>query len=196
MSDIQETRSALAAALVADTRAVCDAGEMNRERLDEIRRGLMTLAARSELWSEDYYPSPPENELQARYFIAGEPDDGITLYLNIVRSGKKVPPHNHTTWACIAAVEGVEHNMFYSRTDDGSFEGRATLAMDKDVAVEPGTAIAMLADDIHSFEVRGDQIIRHLHFYGRPLESLSERKAFDLQNGTYKTMDLGVQTIA
>ncbi len=53
----------------------------------------------------------------------------------------------------------------------------------------------MMPDDIHNFEVRGDQVIRHLHFYGRPLEKLSERKAFDMEKGTYKIMDVGVKTI-
>ena len=53
----------------------------------------------------------------------------------------------------------------------------------------------MMPDDIHNFEVRGEQIIRHLHFYGRPLESLSERKAFDMENGTYDIMPVGVNTI-
>lgn len=195
MSTIQAKRTSLAEALVTETRAMHDAGEIDRQRLDEIRGKLLALAAKHELWSEKDYPPPPEDELQNRYFVAGEPDDGITLYLNVVRSGTKVPPHDHTTWACIAAVEGVEHNMFYSRTDDGSVAGKATLALDKQIDVGPGNAIAMMPDDIHNFEVHGDQIIRHLHFYGRPLESLSERKAYDLKQGTYKIMDIGVKTI-
>ncbi len=193
--EIQEERATLAKALVEETRSLSESSEIDRSRLEDIRGRLLKLAARSEFWSENDYPSPPEGELQNRFLIASESDGGISLYLNVVRSGKKVPPHDHTTWACIAAVEGVEHNMFYSRTDDGSVEGKATLTMDKVVAVGPGDSIAMMPDDIHNFEVRGDQIIRHLHFYGRPLETLSERKAFDLEKGTYKIMDVGVKTI-
>ena len=196
MSETQELRTELAEKLVADTRALSDAQEITRDSLDTIRSQLQALAAKSELWSEADYPPPAEGELQNRYLIADEPGGGISLYLNVVRSGKKVPPHDHTTWACIAAVEGVEHNMFYTRTDDQATEGKATLKMDSVVAVGPGDSIAMMPDDIHNFEVRGDQTIRHLHFYGRPLESLSERKAFDLEKGTYKIMDVGVKTIA
>ena len=195
MSDNDAKRSELAEALVADARAIYDRGEFTRDDLAAIRDKLRELAAQKELWSEADYPPPPGDELQNRYFVAGEPDEGITLYLNVVRSGKEVPPHDHTTWACIAAVEGVEHNMFYSRTDDGSVDGKATLKLDETVAVGPGDAIAMMPDDIHNFEVRGDQTIRHLHFYGRPLETLSERKAFDVEQGTYKIMDVGVKTI-
>lgn len=195
MPDILETRTTLAEELVATTRALSDEKEIDRETLDDIRRRLLALAARRELWSEDDYPAPPAGELQSRYFVAGEAEGGISLYMNVLRSGKTVPPHDHTTWACIAAVEGVEHNMFYTRTDDRSIEGKATLEMDRVVEVGPGDAIAMLPDDIHNFEVRGDQVTRHLHFYGRPLETLSERKAFDLETGTYKIMDVGVKTI-
>lgn len=195
MSDIKQLRTSLAEKLVADTRALSDAQEIDRDSLDDIRGQLLVLAAKSELWSEKDYPSPAKGELQNRYLIADEPGGGISLYLNVVRSGKKVPPHDHTTWACIAAVDGVEHNMFYKRTDDQATEGKATLEMDKVIAVGPGNAIAMMPDDIHNFEVRGDQTIRHLHFYGRPLESLSERKAFDLKKGTYKIMEVGVTTI-
>jgi len=195
MSDIQELRTELAEKLVADTRDLSDAQEIDRDSLDKVRSQLQALAAKSELWSEVDYPPPAEGELQNRYLIADEPGGGISLYLNVVRSGKEVPPHDHTTWACIAAVEGVEHNLFYTRTDDQAVEGKATLELDNVVAVGPGDAIAMMPDDIHTFEVRGDQTIRHLHFYGRPLESLSERKAFDLEKGTYKIMDVGVKTI-
>lgn len=195
MSDNRETRSRLANTLVRDTREICDSGAIDRNSLEDIRTKLRVLATQRELWSEQDYPSPKEGELQSRYQIATEGSGGITLYLNVVRSGKTVPPHNHTTWACIAAVEGIEHNMFYTRTDDCSVDGKATLELDRHVDVGPGDAIAMLPDDIHNFEVHGDQIIRHLHFYGRPLDTLSERKAFDLENGTYKIMDVGVKTI-
>lgn len=195
MPDHKNERTTLANDLVESTRQLCDQGDINRDDLDQIRSRLLELAGRTEFWSAEDYPPPPDGELQNRYFIAGETEGGITLYLNVVKSGKEVPPHDHTTWACIAAVEGVEHNLFFSRTDDGSVPGKATLQRDKVIAVGPGKAIAMMPDDIHTFEVRGEQTIRHLHFYGRPLETLSERKAFDMENGTYKIMDVGVTTI-
>lgn len=196
MPDYKTERTTLANDLVESTRQLSEQGDIDRSDLEQIRGQLLALAKRTELWSVDDFPPPADDELQNRYFIAGEPEGGITLYLNVVKSGKKVPPHDHTTWACIAAVEGVEHNLFFSRTDDGREPGKATLKQDKVIAVGPGKAIAMMPDDIHTFEVRGEQTIRHLHFYGRPLETLSERKAFDIENDTYKIMDVGVTTIA
>ena len=51
MSDIQELRTDLAEELVADTRALSDAQEIDRDSLDNIRCQLQALAAKRELWS-------------------------------------------------------------------------------------------------------------------------------------------------
>lgn len=195
MSEVNETRLALSNALVAEARSIWGDGEIDRSKLDEIRTRLAALAARGELWSAEDFPDPPDGEVQHRYRVTAENDEGITLYMNVLRPGKKSPPHNHTTWACVAAVEGVEHNILYERTDDKSVDGKATLAEAKTIALGPGDSIALMPEDIHHIEVRGDEVIRHLHFYGQPLETLSKRKAFDTEEDTYAIMDIGVKTI-
>lgn len=193
-TDIARDREASVRALIAQTRSLLDAGSLDRDRLERIRQGVQTLADRPGLWSAADYAPPEGDERQARYLIGAESETGITLYLNVMRAGKKIPPHDHTTWACIAAVEGSEHNTLYDRRDDGRTEGRAELAVRGEVEIAPGQSLALMPDDIHSVEIRGDQVIRHLHFYGRPLETLTARKAFDLETGTYKIMPIGVKT--
>ncbi len=194
MTDLAADRDHLVQALIRDTREILDASALDRTVLDGIRARILEIAARKELWSEADYPSPEPGEQQNRYLIGQEGSDGISLYLNVLRAGKKIPPHNHTTWACIAAVDGVEHNTLYDRLDDGSAPGKAEIRAREVVAVTPGGAIAMLPDDVHSVEIRGDQIIRHLHFYGRPLEMLDQRLTFDMENGTCKIMQMAVKT--
>jgi predicted metal-dependent enzyme (double-stranded beta helix superfamily) len=193
MTEHASSRSRQVEALIADTRKILDAAPLDRGSIDAIRTRILEIAAQKELWNEADYPSPPEGEQQNRYLI-GQEEGGISLYLNVLRAGKKIPPHNHTTWACIAAVEGVEHNTFYDRLDDGSVPGKARVQQRDTIAVEPGAAIAMLPDDIHSVEIKGDRIIRHLHFYGRPLETLDKRLTFDIANGTCKIMRMAVKT--
>lgn len=194
MTDLAADRDHLVQALIRDTREILDASALDRTVLDGIRARILEIAARKELWSEADYPSPEPGEQQNRYLIGQEGPDGISLYLNVLRAGKKIPPHNHTTWACIAAVDGIEHNTLYDRLDDGSAPGKAEIRAREVVAVTPGGAIAMLPDDVHSVEIRGDQIIRHLHFYGRPLEMLDQRLTFDMENGTCKIMQMAVKT--
>jgi len=194
MSDLTADRRSAVDSLICDVRAIVEAGPLGRDSLDRIRARLLPLAARREFWAEADYPAPPEGERQNRYLIGQEGPGGISLYLNVLRRGKKIPPHNHTTWACVAAVEGTEHNILYDRLDDGTTEGKAELRERETVAVTPGGAIALMPDDIHSVEIRDDAVIRHLHFYGRPLETLDRRLAFDLEKGTCKVMEMAVKT--
>jgi hypothetical protein len=51
-----------------------------------------------------------------------------------------------------------------------------------------------MADDIHSVVIDGTEVIRHLHFYGQPLESLTRRISYDIDAGTCKVMDIGAKT--
>ncbi|MET3793197.1 cysteine dioxygenase family protein [Aquamicrobium terrae] len=167
---------------------------LSRDALSRILEKLKAIAARTDFWVNDDYAEPNETDRQARYRIAGNDDDTFVLYLNVMLPGKKIPPHDHTTWACVAAVDGVEENRVYRRLDDGGEAGKAQLEVDRIVQVAPGTGVALMPDDIHSVSIDGAKTIRHLHFYGRALETLKERTVFDLENGTCRPMAIGVKT--
>ncbi|GBF25618.1 3-mercaptopropionate dioxygenase [bacterium MnTg02] len=194
MPTLAEKRADAVSEALATVRNIEQAQGAGRDELDEMAVVLKDLAAQRNYWSEDAYPSPPEGELQSRYLIHEDPEQKLSLYLNVMRPGKCVPPHNHTTWACIAAVEGTEHNYLYERLDDGSTPGKADIRRTAHIPVEPGTSITLLPDDIHAVEIKGEKPIRHLHMYGRSLEALSERLTFDEEAGTCSVMDVGVKT--
>lgn len=164
---------------------------VNRDSLDQVKQALIDIASHRDWWCLDEYEEPNDENLQNRYLIHKDDDDSYALYLNVMKPGKKIVAHDHTTWACIAGVVGTETNYVYERLDDGSEPGKATLQQSGTVLVTPDSGIALLADDIHAVKIE-DSVIRHLHFYGRALETLTSRKAFNLEDNTYSTKDLGV----
>jgi predicted metal-dependent enzyme (double-stranded beta helix superfamily) len=187
-------RAAPVVDFIEDAKQLVGDSYVTPETLNSILEGLDRLAGQRALWSESEFPSPGEHEQQRRDLISEEDDRSFALYLNVMRPGKKTPVHNHTTWACIAAVEGCELNHVYDRLDDRSSPGRADVRLRTTVEVKPGRGIAFMPDDIHAVEIPGDSNIRQLHFYGRALETLDKRVAFDVKAGTYAGMALGVQT--
>ncbi|CAM3622755.1 Cysteine dioxygenase [Bordetella sputigena] len=170
--------------LIEQVRTALDGRDVTPEALRNIQSALATLAATPGLFDPESFPPSSDPAGMALYQLHREPDDGIALYLNVLLPGKSSKPHDHTTWAAIAALQGAETNKVYRRVDDGSVPGRAKLEHVRTVVVQPGTTVGFMPDDIHSIHGEGSEVIRHLHLYGRPLDTLDGRQGYDVEAGT------------
>ncbi len=85
-------------------------------------------------------------------------------------------------------------NQAYVREDDGSKGGVAVFEENGLVVVESRTGVALMPEDIHSVQIRGEQAILQQHLYGRALDTLAERLSFDLVAQTCSKVKIGVAT--
>lgn len=165
---------------------------VTREMLAKVRDELIALAGDGRLWPPADYPLAKGGGNQV-YRLSEDPDHRFALYMSVGRTGKETPPHDHTTWAVIVGIKGKEHNRFYRRTDDGRTPGRGTVAETHRHTVERGTGVCLMPDDIHSIHLEGEPPTLMFHMYGRAIDHLPDRIAYDTAAGTYKTFSVAVE---
>ena len=184
VTDVAAQRKAAVQALLADARTIIEEKGVTREALAAISARLLELATHRALFDSVDFPPPQRDsgDTSTRYRL-NPGEDGFALYLNSLLPGKTTIPHNHDTWAVIAAIDGAELNRIYRRTDDGRDPDHAKIELSQEIVVRPGVPIAFLPDDIHSIHVGGAEPTLHFHLYGRPLETLTGRLGFETDTG-------------
>ncbi len=183
--NLHQERAAAVRRLVDEARGIEKSG-VTRDNLEKIGGLLSALAARAELFPQDEFPLGPDGGI---YRLSEDPDHRFALYASAGGAGKKVPPHNHTTWAIIAGVHGAERNVVYDRLDNGAREDIVQLreAPAKEKTLKRGDVIAYLPEDFHHIETPvGSGNALHLHFYGLSLERLPDRVSVDMATGAAK----------
>lgn len=179
-----EARAALVDDTMARIRSLVTSRSLTRPLLAEVAALLQPLADQPQYFTaEDFPVAESGGKGIARYLLASQPDDTFALYLNAIDPGVNSPPHDHTTWAVIVALEGQELNRLYDRVDNAGTPNHAELVQSREFLVERGRSIQFLPDDIHSIHIQGDQPTRHFHLYGRALEVLDDRVGYNLQTG-------------
>lgn len=182
---LHRERAAAVRQLVEESHRIERAG-VSHAMLDRIGGLLAGLAARADLFPPDEFPLGADGGI---YRLSEDPDHRFALYASAGGAGKKVPPHNHTTWAIIAGVHGEERNVVYERLDNGARADFVQLreVPAKEKTLRRGDVIGYLADDFHHIETpAGSGNALHLHFYGLSLEHLPDRVSVDLATGKAK----------
>jgi rhodanese-related sulfurtransferase/predicted metal-dependent enzyme (double-stranded beta helix superfamily) len=184
MNQHQE-RTAAVRHLVDEARRIEQNG-VNYTTLEKIGGLLASLASRADLFPQDEFPLGADGGI---YRLSEDPDHRFALYASAGGAGKKVPPHNHTTWAIIAGIHGAERNVVYERLDNGAQPGVVKLreAPAKEKTLRRGDVICYLPDDFHHIETpAGSWDALHLHFYGLSLEHLPDRLSVDMATAAAK----------
>jgi predicted metal-dependent enzyme (double-stranded beta helix superfamily) len=181
--DLASERSRAVAACLDEARTIIGKEGVSRAALEGVKRRLLALATRHDLFSSEQFPLLHE---RSTMHVLAEDPDGLTLYAVAAQGESATPPHDHTTWAVVVGIEGEETNRLWRRVDDGATPGQARLEQVEQTVVAPGTGVALMPDDIHSIHRASDAPLLHLHLYGRSIERLPERKRFDLERGTYE----------
>jgi predicted metal-dependent enzyme (double-stranded beta helix superfamily) len=158
-----------------------DAASVTREQLAEVATLLEVLGRRRELFPAEAFALVPGRP-NAIYRLAEDLDGGHALYLSLGAPGKAQPPHDHTTWAIIAGVQGNERNEVYAR-ERSADPLRDVLTHVQRVDVQPGSSIVLGPADVHTIELVGDEPGAHLHFYGLALDRLHGRVVFESTAG-------------
>ena len=178
-------RSAAVAATMNSIKGIERQQGVTRASLDAIKAELLQLAGQESLFPAAEFPPPAAGEKGSKRYLLQEDSDGrFAIYMLALNPGNETKPHDHTTWAVVASVEGQELNRVYRRKDDGSQAGKAELELVREVMVEPGAGIALMPEDIHSIHTSGAEPTRHLHCYGLALEKLDQRQGYDMEQGT------------
>jgi predicted metal-dependent enzyme (double-stranded beta helix superfamily) len=175
-------RATAIAATVARVREIERRQGVTRESILLIKRELLGLAARTDLFPVEDFPPPgpggPRNS--CLYRLSEDDDHRFALYANAALGRYANAPHNHTTWAVIVGVHGEEPNRLYRRTPDGGVEQTGTEV------VGPGTGVAFMPDDLHSLDIAADTPLLNFHMYGLALEQLDKRQYYTATDRTWR----------
>ena len=171
---------------VKDIRSMISSNGVTRSTLSEVKARLLELATHQELFNTDIFPVQNGDNESSLYLLSEDINHEYAFYALSEIRGKMTPPHDHTTWAVIAGIEGEELNKFYDRLDNGKDEGQAQIRESHSEVVGVGTGVILMPEDIHSIHCLVEQPTLNFHFYGRSIEYLPKRKAFNMAEGTYK----------
>jgi predicted metal-dependent enzyme (double-stranded beta helix superfamily) len=180
--------------LLARAREAQGQGAITRAGVDAIAQSLRRLAERRDLFPLEDFPLP-DAKRSVLYVLGKDERSGFVVYAVRSTSSPERPtprPHNHSTWAAVATVYGNELQEIYERTDDGATPDRGSLRKDREFLVVPGTAIGYLPDEFHSVASVGDSPGLALHFYGRALDTITDRIVFEgPEGGAFETFLMG-----
>jgi len=155
----------------------------DKDALDRAAEILANLARRTDLFPRSDFAGSQDGSEDVTTRLRQDPDGGFALYVHAGMAGHSFRPHDHgDNWAIIAGIEGREVHRVYERLDDGKDPETAKLKVNQELALTPGSAIALPRGAVHSVHGGSDAPILHLHLYERGFHKQAGRTEYDLEN--------------
>lgn len=167
-------------------------GQLIKSSITEAIKPLAKRLAACSEFKKDKYRVCDEKQGFGVHLLHEEDNHDLGVFLLSWLPGRGTKPHNHKTWAVVAAIVGEEYETYWTRKDDGSKEGYAELEKTGEATVKAGDVSICLADDIHCVTNRGDSISLSLHTYGKHI-NYTGRSEFDLETNSEMPMMVSVE---
>ncbi|MDA1070606.1 MAG: cysteine dioxygenase [Proteobacteria bacterium] len=190
---VAEQRSSAIAQTLERIRAIEARDGVSRDSLDAIRAELIALAARRELFPPEEFPLA-QGKGERFEMLSVDPDGRFELYLEVADKVVDTLPHNHTTWAVVVGIQGLELNRLYE--GEGGEAGDAPLKLREEVPVTAGSGICMMPSDFHSIHMEKGELNLHLHLYGVGFAHMKDRLMFDPASGRYLPYNPALAVVA
>jgi 3-mercaptopropionate dioxygenase len=141
-----------------------------REILAAIRPHFVDLLA-DETWLPARYQEPAADGGMGSgigtWLLYRAGDGGLALSALVVPPGAQTPVHDHLAWGLVGLYRGTQDEDVFTRTDDGSSEDEASLAIVESRALKPGDLYELLPEtDIHRVRTTSPETSVSLHLLG------------------------------
>ena len=119
-----------------------------------------------------------------QYALYRAEDGSLCLFSLVIPAGAETPIHDHLAWGLIGVYRGRQSETVYRRLDDGSDDGRATLAVARQQTVKRGEFYTLLPplDDIHYVKTVSRGLSVSIHLLANDTACVT-RHRFDAQSG-------------
>ena len=176
---------------VEDLRRIAAASDDENEIFEQLAP-LAERVVTDPDWLQDKHYEADQEQGFGVHLLHEEADHSLAVFAVNWLPGRGTPPHDHGTWAVVAGIDGVEHNVRYARVDDGSQDDYAELEVKAAFDAKPGEALCIRTGGIHKVSNETDAMTLSLHTYGRHV-NFTNRSQFDLESNERKGFEVSVE---
>lgn len=122
-------------------------------------------------WLPQHFQEPAENSGMGggigMWLLYRSGDGNLAFSSLVVPAGASTPVHDHLAWGIVGLYRGNQSEHVYTRTDDASSDGKASLETLEHRSLIPGDLYELLPEtDIHQVRTTSEVTSVSLHLLG------------------------------